>query len=815
MIQLQTNFTGGQLDELLDGRVDINKYNNGLKTSKNFIHFQQGGIKGRPGSRFVAEKGQSLSTGSDSSRKAVLIPFSFSVEQQYVLEVGHHYIRFYTNDGRLESGGNPVQVETTYDETELYELKFVQSADVLYITHPSHPQRQLNRLSATSWTLTDFAANPPPTTEVNTDLGGNLTLAALTGNNITFTSSSTNLLEADVDRQIVGLGGIATVISVPVGPYPVNNVNVDILTAFPSSPIPAGSWEITGSPSADLTLDKKGPVNAIATMTLSRSGWRAADVGKYIRVWGGVIKITQVTSDTVALGSILIEPTETAAAIGGTWTMESSSWSAARGYPRAVGFHDQRLMFAGSDSEPDSIWASRTGTFTKFARGTRDADPFTYILSANQVNMIEWISPQKDLIIGTSGSEFKMTGGLNDPLTPSNVLAKPETAWGSESVNPIRADRSTVFVMTGGKILRAIRYDFDVDGYVADDLMLLAANIGYPGIIQLSFEKFPVPLIWAVRSDGVLLSMTFDPSQEVMAWSQQDTQGEFESVCSILSPDGKNSRTWIMVKRSINGVTKRYIEYFDQAERIVDRHPLLVDSGLSYDGTMSTGTLTPGAVSGAGVTFTASAASFAVGDVGKQLYQIDGGDGRATITGFTSNVQVTATITNAFPSTSAIASGSWGLAVKTVTGLDHLEGEEVEIVGDGAVYPTDVVTSGEVTLAGSFALKIDVGLLFVPEAVTLRPGISREGVGNTVFFTKGYNKVYILFSNTLGAKVNDEQVEFRSSADPMGEAPPLQSGIFKVANLGYDSDARITIKQEQPLPITVLAIQMMLEPGVE
>jgi hypothetical protein len=263
--------------------------------------------------------------------------------------------------------------------------------------------------------------------------------------------------------------------------------------------------------------------------------------------------------------------------------------------------------------------------------------------------------------------------------------------------------------------------------------------------------------------------------------------------------------------RVINGVPKRYIEYFDQSTRIIDSHPILVDSGLSYNGTEASISVTPAATTGIAVHFTAGAAKFAAGDVGKQIRQIAGGQGRATITVFNSATDVTATITNAFPNTNLIPGGSWGIAVKTVTGLSHLEAKTVQIVGDGAMSTPKVVTAGSVPL-DFYALKIDAGLGFIPELQTLRPGMQTQD-GNAVFATKGLSKVWVLFNRTIGAEVNGEQIPWRVPADLMDQGVPVKTQIVAKTNLGYDEDARITIRQPQPMPITVIAIQSRLEIG--
>jgi hypothetical protein len=951
-IPFWTNFTAGQIDEILDGRVDLAKYNNGVRVLRNTLPFQQGGAKGRPGTRFVAE-------AKYRDSRVCLIPFSFSVHQNYVLEFGHKYIRIFTGDGQLVStsgselltngqfnanlagwtnptvnpgasvnwdssqrarfeqtttesspshsvlqqgvpttpgtryqlsfrvstgtitmnvgtsagaantlghenfdpspvlyvkefvasaatsyiefflrspqpavsylddvsvkvASTPIEISSPYNESDLFQIKYVQSADVLFLTHPNHPTKQLNRQTAVTWTLTDFVGSPPSTVEGELSFGTNLTLSATTGVGITIQASGATFLAGDVGRTILGKAGEVLITSVT----DTDTVIGDVIVSPTGNTLAPDEWTMGGSPGVGLTPSATGPVGAIIDLTFASPALRSGpDTGKYVVLWGGVARINNVLSETSATAQVLSVLSSTAQAIAGNWTLESPSWDSARGFPRTAGFYDQRFFLAGANSEPDTLIGSKTGRFNNFARGTNDDDALKYVLSAGQVNMIEWIVASRDLLVGTSGAEFKVTGGLNEPLTPSNVLAKPETYWGSESIPPVRVDRAVVFVQLGGNTLRAMSYNFDVDGYLANDLMLLSPSIGSPGIVQVTFEKLPVPTIHAVRSDGWIISLVYDPGQEVVAWSEHQTVGWFESACSILDPTRKKGRTWVAVRRVIDGVVKRYIEYFDQSEIVSEPHPLTgLDSALSYDGTNHLAAISfpdivgvpiPGAV-GAGITTNVVADEtqiFTAGDIGKEIVQI-GGSGRAIITEFIDSQTVTVKTTSTFPHVGPYPRGLWGKAVNRLAGLEHLEGHTVSVKGDGAAYGSYVVSSGIINLVGPHALVVDVGLLYEPTITTLRPGVNIPN-GNSVFLTKGYNKLYIFFKDTLGATVNDLPLEFRSSEDLMDEAPPLTTDIVDATELGYDSNARITIKQPQPLPFMVLAIAGKLNVGDE
>jgi hypothetical protein len=284
------------------------------------------------------------------------------------------------------------------------------------------------------------------------------------------------------------------------------------------------------------------------------------------------------------------------------------------------------------------------------------------------------------------------------------------------------------------------------------------------------------------------------------------------SVCSIPHPDGDRSQTWVVVlRKSPLGEDIYSIEYFDEE--------LNLDSGLMYDGTVDDVDITLAAVSGTGVNVEASADIFASGDVGKAIKAADPAEQVAIgiITAFVDAKNVTVDIAGTFPRLT-FASEEWGLAVTTVDGLDHLAFFEVSIVGDGVVYPKQFVTAGgAVDLDGGLyphSLKVQVGLPFEPVIRTLRPAQQIQ-IGNTLFFVKGYNRVYTLLKDTAGATINDEQIKFRSVEDPMDAKIPLFTGIKEVVNLGYDREQIVEIKQPVPLPIHVLGVMGSLDVGEE
>jgi hypothetical protein len=563
----QNNFSAGEFSPRLEGRTDLSRYANAVKTLENFVAQPHGGVKRRAGTHFVAEM-------KDSAVRGRLIPFEFSDTQAYVLEFGNLYVRFYMNMGQILDGGPAYEIVSPYVTADLAKLKFVQSADVMYLVHPSYQPRKLTRTGHTAWTLTKITFLPPPTAEELFKPAATLTPSATTGTNILFTASAAVFLKGDINRHIISGVSRATIQVVDT----TSTVHADILDDFPdTNPISSGSWGLNGSPNKDLTPDKNGPVGAVVTLDTGVAGtddsFRSTDVGKYVKLNDGIVKLTQFVDATTVKGEIIKGLTAGAggapeASKAGTWTLEIEAWSAARGFPAAISFHEGRLDFAGTFTQPSTVWGSASGDFENFALGTQAGDAYEFGIAANKVNIIRWLLPSRVLLVGTKGGEFRVTGGADLPITPTNVDAKSETAYGSTYVNPARVGSAILFVTRSGRKVRELAFSLDFDSYVAPDLTVLAEHMVPPG------------------SDGMLCALSYDRSNDVVGWHRHPMDGVVESVCVIPHPDGDREQVWIAIKRTINSVTKRYVEYMDDAGGFYD--DLQTDSTLTYSGAPAT-----------------------------------------------------------------------------------------------------------------------------------------------------------------------------------------------------------------------------------
>ena len=746
-----TNFTGGELSPRLDGRNDLGKYPTGLKTLENFVVFPHGSAARRSGTQFVAEV-------KNSSAKTRLIPFEFSTTQTYMMEFGNQYIRFYKDNGQiLESNvtisgatqANPVvvtatghsysngdeisitsvagmtelnnkrylvankttntfeitdvdgtningtgftayasggvanrvyEIATPYLTAELFDLKFAQSADVMYITHPNHEVEKLSRSGHTSWTLTDVDFTDGPY------LDDNITTTTL-----------------NPGSHTVGTG-VAVVASAVTG------INGD-------------------------------------------TGFQATDVGRLIRFRDGYMKVT-ARADTTNITVEIIEDLGSATA---STDFALGAFSDTTGHPSCVTFFEQRLVFAATLNNPQTIYFSKSGDYENMNEnrgGTvADDDAIIYTIASNQVNAIRFMTATRTLIIGTAGGEFAVSGGGTDvAITPTNILIKKQSNHGAANVDAIPAGNATLFLQRAKRKLRELAYNFDVDGYVSPDLTILAEHITEGGLTQISYQQEPNQIIWGTRDDGQLVGLTYQREQQVVAWHRHKFGGTFgsgasatgfgvcESVATIPTDDSEY-QTYVIVKRTINSVTRRYVEYinnydFDETD---DTTFNFLDSQLEYSGSAAT----------------------------------------------------------------------------TISGLDHLEGQTVSILADGSTHPDKTVTSGSITLDRS-ATKVKVGLSYTSLLQTMRLDAGSQD-GTSQGKTKRIFDITIRLYESIGVEVgpdlsNMERIPFRSSADAMDSGLGVFTGDKEVEFRGnYETDGFIFVRQTQPLPLTILSLYPRLQ----
>ena len=763
-----TNFTGGELSPRLDGRNDLTKYSSGCKTLENFIIYPHGSAARRPGTTFVAEV-------KNHNKKARLIPFEFSTTQTYILEFGDQIIRIYKDQGQVQSGGSAVEVVTPYLEAELFQIKFAQSADVMYITHPSHPVKKLSRTSHTSWTLTDCSFTKGPMQDAN----------------VTTTTLNPG-------QSAVGTG-VSLVASATTG------------------------------------------IN-------SGSGFLSTDVGRFVFLNSGYAKITAVADTTNATIEILTALSSANA----TEDWRLGAFSDTTGHPSCVTFFEQRLVFAGTTNQPQTIFFSRSGDYENMDAnigGTvADDDAIIYTIASNQVNAIRFMTATRTLIIGTAGGEFTVSGGGTDnAITPTNILIKKQSNHGSANVDAIAVGNATLFLQRAKRKIRELAYNFDVDGYIAPDMTILAEHITEGGVSQIAYQQEPNQIIYAVRGDGELIGLTYQREQQVTAWHRQVFGGKFNQA-TITVTDFANitNNTKIVLTKSdgssttFNSATSATSGKFHTTSsnnQTATNLKTLVDADSDFTATVASNVVTikettPEATGFLTITtgdetrlastneskaVCESVAVIPTDDTEYEVYVII----KRTINGATkryievlNTFDFTETDNTTFNFLDSQLSYS-GSSTTTLSGLSHLEGQTVSILADGATHPNKIVSSGEITLDRAVT-KAKVGLSYSSILQTMRLDAGSQN-GTSQGKTKRIYEITIRLFESVGVEVgesltNMERIPFRTSADPMDQGIPPFTGDKAVEFRGnYDTDGFIFVRQTQPLPLTILSLYPELQ----
>lgn len=430
---------------------------------------------------------------------------------------------------------------------------------------------------------------------------------ATTGLGVVFSASTPVFLEGDVGRQIVFQASRAIIVGFGATDLdtisPNNNVRADIIDDFASlDPMPAGEWLLRLSPQATLDPDKKAPTGAKVTLVAGKPCFRLGDNGKYIKIYGGVVWITSINSVTSVTGELMslmdVTVDDPPAAPAGSWTLEVASWSSRNGYPRTAEFYQGRLGQASTTEQPTTWWLSFSDDFDNYAVGAKANNAVEYTIASHEVNRIEWMADIGPLLMGTSGAEFRIQGqNQGDPLGGDVVPdVKRFTSEGSSAFQPVVIGPAILFFDRSQKKVFLISFNWETDGYDSQEVTALAEHITGEGGIRLrgvAYARRPDPRIYMVRRDGTLVVLTYFVQEKVVGFTRLQTQGTFESVAVVPRGPGFSDRVWVIVKRTINGETKRYIEYFEDDRALNDRiwAGLNADSAFVYDGGVSTLTI--------------------------------------------------------------------------------------------------------------------------------------------------------------------------------------------------------------------------------
>jgi len=678
-----------------------------------------------------------------------------------------------TSFGTYTSGGTAseiVELATTYTESQLPDLQFAQTNDVLYICHPDQKPKTITRTSHTAWTLAEFGFEKGPFQPLNGDTSETLTFSSWSASATTYgtqavgstatCTATSGIFTSDMVGALIrvregGDSGDATQTETGIQGASLGDGSASLANGdqYTTDGFVYGVSNVTTI--SDWGQVTRVPTHQQGTVRVYPSGTAGYFDATYLHDTTCVLKITAYTSSTVVTVQIIHNQMPESIRTSAISLYEIGSWNGKDGYPSEVAFHENRLWFASTAGEPQTIWASRSGIFSDFEDGTGDSDAIIATIGAGQADVIRWLSPGTVLTAGTSSSEMSIgTSANNEALTPSNIRVAPQTTFGSSATAPIRIGRITLFPQRSGdpdnnaKKLREYSYDFARDSYEAVDLTIFSEHITGDGMVELAYQLEPDQVVYAVREDGYLLGMTYERQQQVVAWHKHiigGTSGKVKRCVSI--PGTTNDDLYILSERTINGGTKRYIE-------VQAQYPSISLSDDNY----------------------------------KAAY-----------------IGVDCSISGA-------------AADAEITGLYHLEGETVSVLNNGS-QETHTVTNGEINLnvdpAGatvSVGLAIDAAL----ETMDLEAGAQQ---GSASARPRNIHAVYANVYRSLGGKIgpnssNMDSIIYRLPEHEMDSSPPLRSEYLELTTpSGWSRECRVRFEHDTPFPfmLTSLVVEMQTE----
>lgn len=527
-------------------------------------------------------------------------------------------------------------------------------------------------------------------------------------------------------------------------------------------------------------------------------------------------KINFLEPPPAGTGNVVV--TEFAAgATGGSDVWAVGAWSYRYGFPGEIEFYSDRLWFAGSPGDPQTVWASCIGDYNNFGRSSPivDSDAVSFTINARQVNAIRDLVPLDSLLVLTTGGEWKVTGGQDDVVTPSTIGIKPQSYYGIGNVPARALGESAILLQEQGQKVRDLAYQFEKDGFRGNEISIWADHLT-EGYTFRWIEKASAPwqVVWLVRNDGVLVGCTYLPEQEISGWHRHDTDGQVLDVCCL--PRQDETQTYLLVRREVDGEVRQYIEQMAPTRYDDPLDWKYLDSLLTYDGRNTSATTIT--LTGAGwtenddLTATASNDIFTgPGDEGDILLLVAGDQRvRCRIVTYTSATAVVVRSIGSVPAALRnVAVQDWTFQRDTLTGLGHLEGKTVAALVDGNVQRDLHVIDGVVTLQRPGGV-VQIGLPYPAHIETLEinsaSGEALRAMKKLTF------EIALQVRNTRGVYVGTSL----DTLDPIAqrqfedydEPTQLHTGMFKkniTARWGEDC-GHFHIWSDDPLPMEILAI---------
>lgn len=861
------NVTGGVLDPLVRSRIDLPIYQKGLEVAENFIINPQGGASFRPGTRHVKY--------TRKNKIGTFIPFQFSDSQAYLIEVTDQYFRFYKDNGPILEGektitgatkANPAVITSVGHGYATGDEVFI--TGIVGMTELNNEYYYITKLTNDTFSLQDV-------------FGNNINSSAFTTYGSGGSVSRVYEIQAPwTEDHIFNIhyaqtADIMYLVNQNYAPRKLSRTShiawtlaKYTRTADPFAPTSKTITAITKASPGVVTSASHGFTEGAIVIIDSVVGMTEVNDRVFVA--------TNVTTNTFELYDLFGAVVDTS---GYTTYGSAGTIYATDKYPRAISFTGAgRLVYGGTRGLPSTLFSSKaptTGTtaYEDHTTGTNATDALVFTLSPEfngKVDTIRWITnTSKTLAVGCYGNIRRIYGATEaEAITPTSFNAKSINSYGCAATLPVSNGSNLFYIQRANQKVRSVEYDIQVEGYTTIDRNLVAGHVTRVGIEQIVEQQGSPDLIWGRKTDGKIATLTFKDREDISGWSTHSIAGQHVNSNGVTKQWGKvlslgvmprateGDQIWMIVERVINGNTVRTVEFvtdmvnfpdpiefytgadnkasdlekYEDAKYELQKDSVFLDMSSSYDGSDygrdAGATLTPGATSGTGVTFTASANVFDSSMVGRELWKIydsngDGG-GKAVIKTYVSPTEVTCDIRSAFDSVAAVPAGNWLITTGSLGGLKYLEGENLSVIADGGPEPVTAsdktVTDGVITL-DTQASKVHVGYKYrgMVGLLNLDPG---SQVGSAQSKPRNIKHVDITFLNSVGAKFgpdpyNLSRVVFSSTKQKLNRPSPLFTGTKRIVGL-KDSwleeqrTKKVYVVQEVPAPCNILAIDVAM-----
>lgn len=719
-LEAKTTFAAGELSEALHPREDLAKHQIGAAIVENMVVMVEGGLTRAPGTRFVMELKDETETGK-------LVPFRYSGADSYMLVFNGGVMRLLRAGGFVLDGAAPYELTVRFAEASMAALRWTASGNVIWLVDGLGAPQQLTRAGHASWTIADYAPENGPVDAQNTDAARTIQASAVTGS-VTLTAVNHSFVAGEI-------GCVYRLDEPNVGAVTLWTANETGLSAGNQRRYNGNIYEVVSG--SDAGAYAPTHTEGEASAGSGKVTW------KYLHSGSGYVRITAVASATSATGTVL-KRLPNSVVSGATYRWYQPAWSNAAGWPDLVALHNLRIVFARGDK----FWTTKANETNDFETGTADDSALSWRLTAEDGSLVSarWMASGGVLAIGAADAEWMVRApGTFDNLTPTSMRAASENTEGSAAHVPARVGKGALYIGRSRQRLHYAAFDKLAESLTVEEISTSARHILGAGVKALAWAKDPQRVCWLALEDGTLAAVTFMPEQQVIGWHRHPRAGFIEDIASIASSDEGVSEVYLIVRYTIDGQTRRYVERMEGYFAPIDA----------------------AAPTAAGAWFVQCALEWS-------------------------------------------GSGS-----KTISGLDHLEGETVAVFSNGRELPRVVVTGGAITLSETVTHAL-IGLPIRWRVKTLARNVSGPR-GSTKGSRRRSNHVFVDMLHAAGGTLssNDGTPEpVLPTGAAYGAPMPLFTGQLIVGCEAPSGDqVQIELVGDNALPFTLLGCSPDIEIG--